>query len=191
MYRVRTAWSGTAPGLPYLSTMYFNDALGATAQDAADAVRAFWLALQGLITNTLTATVEPDVAVVDSITGDVTDVLATSTLPVIGTNVADPIPWSSQGLIIWTTGTFINGRRVKGHTYIPGAGETSNTTGRPNSDYRPFLDSAAEALISDADSELVIWHRPKVGPPATPGSVAPVTSASVGTEWAVLRSRRQ
>lgn len=190
MLRVRSGWTGTAQGLPYLSTLYFAGETAAEAQFAATAVRTFWAACQGLITNTLSVAVQPEVAVIDAATGDTTDVHAVATAGVTGTNVQDPLPWATQGLVRLTTGAFVGGRRVTGHLYIPGAGESSNTFGRADLAYTSPIATAMGTLIADANSILCVWSRPKTSPVAVPGSVHNVLSATVSTNWSILRSRR-
>jgi len=183
IFRVRAGWTGTTPGLPYLSTLYFGSSLY-TEQDAVDGVRAFFDAAKGLYTTHLTVTVENEVALIDDVDGSLVGV--TTVDPpgsVTGENSGDPIPVASQGLVRFGTSTVAGGRVLKGHLYLPGATEDLNTSGAPTSSYVSVLAGFASDLVDDVGSELRCWSR-------THGVSGLVTGATVAPYWAVLRSRR-
>jgi hypothetical protein len=182
MYRVRTdIWGGiTGPGV---STFYFDDTGGLTAQHAADAVTAFWQGVQGRMVNTVNMQVNPLVYHIDPATG-----APTSTVPVFGTALAgfssaDPLPWTTQGLIESHTGLFAGGREIRGRLFIPGPDETNSTSGRPIAAYVTQLQVAAVALMNDTNSVWGVWSRKH-------GVFTAINGVSTWNNWAALRSRR-
>lgn len=183
IFRVRTEWTGSAPGLPYLSTFYFGTSLY-TEDDAVTATVNFWDAIRGVIRNELTYTVLNEVAVIDDVDGSLQSVVfATTGATNTGDNSNEALPPTSQGLVRVGTNEVVNGRVLKGHTYIPGATEASSTDGVPSSEYMATVAGAYNDLIDDTISELRIWSRAF-------GISGLATGATVWAQWAVLRSRR-
>lgn len=182
MYRVRTQITGGQGG-PYLSTMYFNVIGGLTAANANAAIGAFWLAVKGKVASGMVMATEAEVATIDIGTGEVTGLTPVTPVSNTGTAAGDTLPPASQGLLRFRTGTFVGGREIRGRLFIPGACEVDSTSGVPVAGYLTTLNSAASALIADANSELVIYskaHR----------ELGTVLSGSAWSQWAVLRSRR-
>lgn len=163
--------------------MFFDQAAGLTAQDAADAVRAFWLTCADNMADDYTAQVELAVEDIDYTTGKPVGVTAVTASLVTGTQSADPLPWATQALVSWRTGTFVSGREIRGRTFIPGMVETLSSNGVPAGSIFTSINGAASTLASDTDSSLAIFSRKK-------HAVGIVTSGSMWTKWAVLRSRR-
>lgn len=182
MYRVRTQITGGLGG-PYLSTMYFSVIGGLTAANANAAVGAFWGTMKAVMSTSMTATTEGEVAELDVATGQVTGALPVTSIANTGTASGDTLPPAVQGLIRWRTGTFFNGREVRGRTFIPGPGEALNTNGVPTSVWLSAANTAAANLIADPNSDFQIYTR------KNHNSEAVITGAG-WTQWAVLRSRR-
>lgn len=181
MFRVRTEWAGW-PGSPALSTLYFADDGGQTAQNAANAAQAFWQALSGRIMSSSTWSID---TAVDTMTtaGVVTGTTAvTGTLTGVGSATGHSLPPATQGLIRWRTGSFTGGREIRGRTFIPTPSENDSDF-NPTSGYISTLNTAAAALIADANSQLVVWSK-------TNTLIANATVGQAWTSWAVLRSRR-
>lgn len=183
IFRVRTEWTGSAPGLTYLSTLYFGTSLY-VVDDAVTAVLAFWDDIRGQIRNELTYTVSNEVSVLDDVTGTLQSVeFATTGGTNTGDNSNEALPPMAQGLVRIGTDTVVGGRVLKGHLYVPGATEASSTDGVPSSEYLSTVGGAFNDLIDDVGSELRIWSRSN-------GASALATGATVWAQWAVLRSRR-
>lgn len=182
IFRVRTNLVGGS-GSSQVSTLYFSTTLGATAQDAADAVTQFWTDIKGKINTGYTMKVETEVYTIDLATGEPTSVEGVTSSLVTGTEATNPLPWATQGLIRWTTGTFLNGRQLLGHTYIPGPSEANNDTGTPRSDYQSTLTTAAGTLLGTAGVTLVAYSRRN-------HTAFPVIAGTTWDKWAVLRTRR-
>lgn len=181
MYRVRTQLTGLF-GLPGLSTMFFDEA-GGSAQQAVNAVGAFWA---GVVTNGVQNgfqyLTEPDVDVVNSTTGQITSTVQTTSASGSSSAAGEALPWATQGLIRWRTGVYSGGREIRGRTFLPGMLE-SNSFGIPLASWTTPMQGVVNALIADANSTLIVWSRKNQG-------FAPVVSGSVWQQWAVLRSRR-
>lgn len=183
MYRIRTAITG-GPGGSELNTMYFNDSLSLTAQDAADAVTAFWNTIKGAIHTAYTLKVETDVTIVADFTGVPTGNVTVTSSAVTGTDSGQPLPGATQGLLKLSTGVYYGGRQLQGKIWIPGPTESNNATGVPVGTYETLVNGAAATLIGDADSELFVWSRKYL-------NANGVIGASLWDQWGVLRSRRQ
>lgn len=182
MWRVRTTISGLQGG-PYLNTMYYNVVGGLTAANAHACTATFWNAIKGSIVAGASIVIEGEVASIDILTGNVTSITPVTPTTVASTSGGDALPWVSQGLIRLRTGTYVNGREVRGRWFIPGAVETNNDVGRPNSTYVTLLNNAVAAVIADATTDLMVYSKKN-------RDAVPVVSGSAWGEWASLRSRR-
>lgn len=181
LYRVRTAITG-GPGGAELSTMFFDASTG-TAQDAANAARAYWNDIKALINSSYLMTVEALVYTIDSTTGKATGVTGTTTVPVGGNNFSQPLPPANQGLSIWHTGVFVAGREIQGKTFVPGPGEDGNDSGVPNGTYSTALNTGSNNLTSAGPITFGIYSRKH-------HLFAQATSGHAWNQWAILRSRR-
>jgi hypothetical protein len=181
MARIRTVFTGVA-GAPWYSNMYF-DADAVSGGDYAAFVADFWVALQGIQHQAVDWVVQPEFAVIESTTGLIVDVGTWAGESGGGTNVVEPLPWANQAIVHWFTGVYLNGRQVRGKTFVPGLTQTSNDAGSLLPTQRATIDAAAEELINDGNGAFVVF---------SPTNLAdiPITSASVPSLIGVLRSRR-
>lgn len=187
MYRVRTELSAPQGG-PYLSTMFFNEATG-TAQQAATAVITWWQAVDNLMANDYTWTVLPEVAVIQETSGLLTSIESVTGNTGVGIDGSDVLPPANQILVRWLSASVVNGRLLRGRTFVPGLTEAANTERKVSAAWITALDTANAALLATANADLVVWHRPST-PGGSDGELASVSAASVWTDFAVLRSRR-
>lgn len=185
VYQVRVGFTGIT-GTPYLNTLYF-DAAGGTAQQAVDAAATFWGAVDAQLHQDLSWATESEVQVLNEATGALTDAQSTTVTSGGGALTGDVLPTANQALIAWRTATIVNGKRLQGRVFIPGVPEVNAVAGILASVPFTAFANAADALIADISSTLVVWHRPVLG---TGGSIGPVTAALVRQPFAVLRSRR-
>ena len=181
MYRVRTIFTGVT-GSPWVNTAYFNES-GGSPEQAAAAVGQFWNTVDALIESSVGWSTSADVETVNAATGEVTDVTSTTISAGTGAGGATGLPTAAQGLIRWRTGHYVGGREVRGRWFIPGLGAASNSDGLLLAASRTLINDAGVALINDANSSLAVWSRAH-------GLDQVVTSASVWTQFAVMRSRR-
>lgn len=182
--RVRTVWAGVA-GTPYYSNHYFgDDTVPATAQDAVNAVDAFWFGLSGNISNDLTWTVEGTVARIEATDGSLVGQYAVTPETGVGGSSGQMLPLATQGIVRWLTDTVIAGRMLRGRTFVPGLVEDVNDAdGKPVSALPTLLTTVGQALINDTGNTLQVWSR-------THGNFAEVETAQGWNQWATLRSRR-
>jgi hypothetical protein len=194
--RVRTVFAGVA-GTPWYSNQYFhNDDAVDTSTACVAAVNAFWTAIRGALSDNVTWVVQGEVSQIESTNGQLIGITNVTALGNTGSSLDEELPFQTQALVRLNTNLFVNGRRVRGKIFVPALGEANNAGGLPTAALRTSLDAAAEALIADPGSGLVVWSRPftPVPPATTPaprqGSFAFAQSADVSVKWSVLRSRR-
>lgn len=188
----------TGPGLPGVATHYFGgNPDSADLTNARDRVVAAWQAWDDVISNTIRWTLNPEAAVVDVATGDLTGVRSVVTATALGAQAGEMLPTLVQGLIKWNTGIFLGGRRLIGHTFLPGPTEANNPAGvgpRPDGPYAAAAAAGIAAMLGAPSPGLIIWHRPKrdpvTGVVTVPGTSSPVTSGAMVALWSVLRTRR-
>lgn len=181
MLIVRTQF-GSATGTPWLSTMAFGGSSADDAQDAAEAVRAFWDSLKNYISDTVSCNDTGLVDVVNEATGEKTGEWTVDVPAVLCNDSAQALPWATQGLISWRTGVFYSGRQVLGRTFIPGPTEASNEGGHMTSTYSGVLLSSAGTLAA-ATIPFHVYSR-------THHALCEVKAWRVPQPWSVLRSRR-
>lgn len=181
MWRVRSVLTGVA-GSPYISTFHFNDNQ-VSAQGAATAIQDFWDELASLINGEAEVNVDGEVYQVDASSGQTVGVEATTTGSVFGTNASEPLPPANQALIRWSTGQWMQGREIRGKTFIGALTDTVNGDGGLTTAAQTQIQSAATNLLAVGAGALQIYSRMY-------GAAAFVTGASVWNEFAVLRSRR-
>lgn len=186
--RIITRWSGGLVVGGGITQLYFGQVDG-TEQDAADAVGVFWDALEDTYSNQVSWAMDAQVAIFDETDGSLMGATTvTPAGPGAGTRTTNALPPSNQGLVQWSTAEVHGNRLVRGRTFLPGMLEENSTAGgAPESFYIDTVAAAAQALVDDADSGLVIWARP-IG--SRPGAAGFVTQASVWDKFAVLRGRR-
>lgn len=194
--RVRTAWTGLVQG-GGLSTHYFTQVTGTTAEDLQAVVQTFWSTCAPQITNECQFRVLGEMDVIDPATGDLVETMsATDGATTAGTSTEDNQPPATQTLLRLRTGAVVAGRRLQGRLFIPGPPRngTGDTT-VPTTASRTAYQTAAADLITATTGigPWVVWSRPvEAGGTVTPraGSTAAVINGSVWDKYAVLRSRR-
>jgi hypothetical protein len=168
--------------MPAYSNLYFDDEV--PPQTAADQVGLFLNAVAALQTTGITCAIEPDIPIIDPVTGQITDVVSveppTVTAPVGGTPALPP---ANQLLLRLRTAAFLDGRRLQGRCFIPRIRGSAQSGDVPSTAARGTLEAAADHLISGTGNQLLVWSRKN-------GAVSAVEQASTWSQFAVLRSRR-
>lgn len=182
--RYQTVLSSTA-GMRGVSTMHFWSG-GTPDTDAeldaiATAVNAFWNTVKGRLATSVSYAGEASIDKLDITSGDIIGVKSVTGGSGTGTDVADPLPWHTQGLITWHSGLYSGGRELVGKTFIPGMTEAASTQGVMLTAFAITLETAATTLMNN--SSLAVYSRTK----HTAGEVG---SRVVPLRWSVLRSRR-
>lgn len=158
------------------------------AGNVASTVRQFYVDLNSLLSQTVTVRVSPNVRQVDPATGQTVTVLTVAPAPadVVGTNVGTLLPDVAQARIDWLTGSYLDGRAVRGRTYIYGLTTNAILSGDINSTTVTALSTAAANLR--ASGTLSIYHvARKPVPPHR--AVVHVTGHVITTEFRSLRRR--
>lgn len=190
IWRVVVTWSGGKIGTGY-TNMFFNTGVS-TAQAAADAAREFWRAgtsIGGALPAGVTLAFPAVVDTIEATNGQLTS--NTSITAPAAITGADATAYSavSGACVTWRTGEFVNGRRVRGRTFIvPLGGASYQTDGTLGASFLGTLNTAITALVAAAP-EFCVWRRP-TGPGAADGSSHVVAAGTVTDQASFLSSRR-
>jgi hypothetical protein len=188
LIRHTAVWTGV-PGLPGYSQFYqeVTGTIASQAQNGHNAIRAAFNQVVTLLPADIDVTVDPVYQVMTVESGEVTteDSVATPSAVVSGGFVSG---WSGQvGVLVeWLTGQFIDGRRLRGRTYLVPLGNAYDDDGTLPIGTLNAVGAFALQLWS-AGLDFVVWHRPVAG---AGGSLATITDAAVRDHAAILRSRR-
>lgn len=148
-----------------------------------NAMSAFYNEYADHCNGSVSFTLEPEYREFTPATGQTTFVAGYSSVTPwtqVGTSSPTSMPDQTALLVRWKTGTWVNGRQVTGRTYLPYPSQSTGG-GAPSNTVVNDITAQANTLIAAID--LCIWSR-------TAGAVYPITSASVWTEYAVQRRRR-
>jgi hypothetical protein len=186
------AW-GNFPGAPGLSTFYLSPATTNVAP-----LLTFFTTLKDLFPTSTTWTVPNTGDVIDTGTNKITGGWTGSgggSVASSGSTAA--YSGTSGGLIRWTTGAVLNGRRVAGRTYlVPLSTANYDTNGSLSATFITTVQNAANTMIASFASALQVYGPPRdsgTNGPGDPGKAAinsPVISAIVPDLAVVMRSRR-
>jgi hypothetical protein len=184
MLRVTTEWTSIQGG-PYYSTFYFDGDTEGEGDAAVAAVADWWGDWVSTINANVDATVRGETEIIDPATGQITGTTSAADVAVPMSGSGDMLPLTTQALIRWRTGVFVNGREIRGRTFIPGLEEPANAAGRPlgtlPATVQPRIN---DFLTASAGGGGLVVYSP------TNGQAAFVNSGSMWNQWAVLRSRR-
>lgn len=163
-------------------------------------LHTFWTSLAGSLPTDVTIHLEAAGDVINEVNGELTGAYSFTPLADITGTSSSTYVAPAGAIASWETGTILDGRRLRGRTFVvPIASPNYTTSGSLLSSFVVELQDAAAALISDEADNFVVWHRPFAGraavgdrpaKPAHDGGHGVVTSARVPTRAAVLRSRR-
>lgn len=183
-YEITTSWA-IPSGIPTKTYTYWQS----TA--SLDILRArlgvFWDSIESVLSSQIFWSVDPTGKELDPASGALLAEWSEGTVVAgQGSGGAQPVADATQINCQWNTGVVVGGRFLKGRSYIPGASSAALSNGNLNGAQRTAVNVAAQAL-ADADLGFSVWHRPVNG---FGGSQHPVTTATVRSELAVLRKRR-
>jgi len=177
-------WSTPAGG-GFRSVTYWDTTQSIATQRAALGT------LLGTVDNQLDSntlwTVETTGKEIDDGTGTLVNIWSETTAQTgAGATAGQCVPDAAMILLRWNTSTIRGGRFVKGRTYIPGLSTANVLDGNLATATVSALNTAVSTFVSSATS-FGVWSRPDG---ATAGLICDVTTASVWSEFAVLRRRR-
>jgi hypothetical protein len=193
IYQVRTNWTGSFGATD--SVMHFDQVSG-TAQQAATAVMNMWQSIDNALHSSVSWALDTDVRTLNEATGALSAIATVSAASATGSGTGDYVDLL-QGLIVWNTGEVVDGRLLRGRTFIPGITEASvDTTGRPTSGFASVVNTAVSTLIADVNSQPVVWHRPVYSGTGSSrvlernGSFEASTSAALKNRFSYMSGRR-
>lgn len=177
-------WTGF-PGAPGFSVFYALEG-GAFA----DALQTFFNAVKAQLPSTVRIQVPNSGAQINPLNGEQTSEWSDAPRPAIIGGAGGKYSAASGCCFTWSTGTFVNGRRVRGRTFlVPLESGCYAPDGSLDDGTRTILAAAANALVTAGTDHFVIWHRPKPHGTDT-GIAAKVTSVTLRDRVAILTSRR-
>jgi hypothetical protein len=203
--RVKVSWTGFT-GAPGYTNLYFNDFTdGNITQAIVDGARTRTDGLLATLTTRLPAaaavTVDPTVDIIDVPTGKITRFMSGPAFTTRTGQGTGNYSAATGGVINWYTAGVINGRRVRGRTFlVPFAGSALALNGTLDDTLRASMITAINSFLAPGPNQglLGVYARPqkehvnKKGDtiPAHNGAWFPVTSFTHPDKVAVLRSRR-
>lgn len=171
-------------GGPGVSTFHADTSAGGYSdQDFVDAVELFHENTKSLVSSGVGRVGENEVTILDLATGQPTAVNSVTGFNIPGTASGERCPAVTQGLCEWLTGVYLNGRQIRGKTFMPGPTETFNDgVGVPTSGYVTGLQAVVNAYIAAAPFAAV-YSR-------THHAIAGISGGTAWNQWAYLRGRR-
>lgn len=181
--RYRVAWTGFT-GSPGVSTFYYFGSI-----DPASALRTMFNAIGVYLPISVRLSFPTSGDTIDDTTGKVNGTFSASSVSDVVGQDAGVFAAPVGALLRWRTGTVINGRKVRGETFIvPLVASAFQTDGSLGSTPLAALQAAVTTYVGTAAGlAQVIYRRP--GSVGGAGHVA-VTGGTVPDKAVVLRSRR-
>lgn len=183
----RAIWDVPGGGTGYTVLHYLDGTPGQLTPDiGVNLVTAFY-AIRSHLPNDVTISFDNEARVLDSTNGQL--LAAYPVTPSASISGQSSTPWAAAAgaRVVWDTGEIVNGRRLRGRTYlVPLAQAAYDTDGTLSP---AFIDKAlefGEALAQPPlpnPSQLVVWSR-------SSGVALPVVGWSCPDKTAILRSRR-
>lgn len=195
LYRVRMTLAGWSGG-PGLATHYFleeasvEDTPEERAQEVADRVRAAWAPVATKMPSIWTANVQSAVDVLNAGTGALeASYAATAPSTLTGSESASFGPAAAGLCVNWNTADFVDGRRVRGRTFISPINLSGDANGTPTTAHVEKCQDMFPILSTHSTGypRFAVWHRPVGG---TGGSAHLVTGSTTRDTYSVLTSRR-
>lgn len=198
LYRVECELTGFA-GAPGFNTWFFSAVTqdAATADAITTALDTFYTAVRTFLQDDVIVTVPNDLLVIDDSDGQPQAIQGGTAGPAsIAGNGPEDLAHFTQAKLQLRTGTFVDGRELRGGPFLGPWGGTISAEGNIGTTAQTTITSALDTLragIGLAGAPLVIWRRPKPATetePAVPGTNAAVTTVGVWNRPAVQRRRR-
>lgn len=184
-------------GIGYTNFHFLTELTTPTPEDWIEQTYDFWESIKGTRSTYHTATVQPEVPLIEVASGEITDMTSATGAVSVGTLSSEALPAAAQGLLSLVTSEFNAGRRLRGRVFIPGATE-ADSQGRPSTSYQAAILLAGNNLIADSTAApWAVYGAPlpeRQGKnktlPARSGLAGPITATTARGYWASLRSRR-
>jgi hypothetical protein len=156
MQKMTATWTGWS-GAPGTTSIYFQGA----AIVNPSVLKAFFDAVAPYTPTTVTIQVNNSGELVDPPSGKVTGSWSTSSVAsTAGTATAQAMTPSSGIQVRIETGTFRDGKHIRGRFYlIPGATGSYTNTGQITGTVTSAIQTAANTLVSASGSQIGVYHR--------------------------------
>lgn len=189
---VTVDWTGT--GLTGVGTSVFHGrtdgvaTTSAAAQSLADRVRQFFFDVKGVIAPGITWVFRNEVLELDTTTGVLLSAIpVTPPISITSTGTSANYSRAVGARVDWNTSAVVNGRRLKGRTYlVPVSGGNLDTTGTLATSCIAACTTAATNYCNTGvftQARPGVWSR-------THGILADAIAGTVDDRTSVLRSRR-
>ena len=183
--RVVVQWDGPAVVGAAVNVLHFAGDVGPPDPSA---IKAAYDNLSTILPGTSTIVTPSSGDVIEDTTGELLDVWSA---PGGGTTVGGAGGTVAGGVgacVTWLTGGIINGRRLRGRTFlVPLSSTAYEGDGTLTTTAQTALQGFAEDLI--ASGPLAVWHRP-TGPSVSDGNSYGVIAYRLRDKVAFLSSRR-
>lgn len=176
----------TPAGNAFANVMFFDTAGSVGTQRLA--LNAMLSSYDGSVANTCSWSIRNSGRELSDSTGTLTGSWSAG-LNYSGTSgvAADPVPDSTQVLFQWDTGQIVNGRFLRGRTFLPGIVVSNVDQGNLDPAVAGGFEGYMATFISAADG-FGVWHRPQGG---AGGLFQQAVTGTCWEELAVLRRRRR
>jgi len=186
LFKITALWQNW-PGAPGY-TNFYSLASGPVATQA-DAIRAFFDAVKGIIPSGITITVQPSGDQINDANGNIEGAWSMDPAPAVVTGAAGGTFAGNAGAVVtWRTNGVVANRRVRGRSFLVPLASTVYDTNGLTTAAIGTLQTAANALVAAGSGDLAVWSRPT---PLRSGSSHVITAATVPDLSASLRSRRR
>lgn len=198
--RTRVIFTGLIGG-PAVSTMYFLD-----TNTCLPSLYNFWNGVRGNMPPNVHILIDPAGDKIEDTTGELVGAWSGAPQAEIVCNGGATYAAPVGALVTWPTASILDGRRLKGRTFVvPISAGAYTNGGKLLADAVSQISAAALQLVVEQETSMVIWHRPFAGAPAVPatatkaakparpahdGGHALIAIPQVFDKVVVLRSRR-
>lgn len=184
------------PGSPGYTNLYYANPVADNLPLAA--IETFFTTIKAYFPTGSVTQVPNQGDYIEDTTGQITGQWAQSGPLPIGNTGTGVYSGASGALVHWHTDGIVDGRRVRGRTFlVPLVSGVYDAGGTIASNVLSAIQAAANNLVAAEGADLAVWSRPReADPEATPpkaarlGSSWNVTAAAVPDLAAVMRSRR-
>lgn len=188
--RITARWSGFR-GAPGYSNFFFEgeNAVDIEVKPLGEAVATFFRSVSDNLPAGVTITIDGNADNIDEATGNIVGQVDFEEPLAVTGGVQGNYSAASGAVVNWLTGSFVNGRQVRGRTFIvPLTTNSYDAQGDITSGVLDRIRAGAQGLVdANIPSPLVVWSRPRGG---AGGTSHVVTGSRVPDLGAVLRSRR-
>jgi hypothetical protein len=181
---ILTDWT-TPAGSGFRTVTFWDSAVAVEGQRAK--WQAFLETINGMLVDGAQWVIRTEGREMDNTTGTLTGAWSDGTAQLGGgAGAGECVADATQILVRWNTETIVNGRFLRGRTFIPGAQQAALANGNLTAGNVTAINAACTAMLTDNEG-FGIWHRPVN---SAGGSFSLATSGNGWSELAVLRQRR-